>query len=98
MSERIRWQYRIVNLGAFFTGEKLQNTLAALGADGWELAHVFDKSSNWIGGFEKGFALLKRPVMPGEPDPPEGWAVYERAQAREGSGLAKIQDDSSGWG
>ena len=35
------------------------------GSQGWELVSIYDMASNWIGGFEKRFMLLKRPVPPG---------------------------------
>ena len=61
-----RWQYTVVNLGMFFAGDRLVSTLARLGADGWELVTIYDKSSNWLAGMEKGFALFKRPVPDGQ--------------------------------
>lgn len=71
-----RWAYRIVGLGAFNTSDRLPAVLGRLGSQGWELVGVYDKSSNWIAGLEKGFALFKRPIPDGEPEP-EQWAVYE---------------------
>jgi hypothetical protein len=68
-----RWQYRVVNVGAFFAAGRLVSTLAHLGEEGWELITIYDKSSNWLANMEKGFALFKRPVAEGEE--PEGpWA------------------------
>ena len=72
--ERTRWQYAVVNIGTFNTADRLVGVLGTLGADGWELVHVLDKSSNWLAGLEKGFALFKRPVAADE-QPEEGWAV-----------------------
>lgn len=78
----IRWQYQVIGLGTFNTPDRLAVTLAKLGSEGWELVHVYDKASNWIANTEKGFALFKRPVLPGElPDGP--WAVWQRATATE---------------
>ena len=74
VTPRIRWQYAVANLGTFGAAERLHEVLGKLGADGWELVGVYDKSSNWLAGMEKGFAMLKRPVYPGE-NPDEGWAV-----------------------
>lgn len=72
-STRDRWQYTVVNLGSFFAGDRLVRHLGQLGADGWELVTIYDKSSNWIKGFEKGFALFKRPVPSGT-SPAGEWA------------------------
>jgi len=58
-----RWEYKVVNIGAFQTQERLEPTLDSLGAAGWELVTVFDKLSNWFEGIEKGFVLFKRPVQ-----------------------------------
>jgi hypothetical protein len=72
--ERMRWQYAVVNVGTFNTQGRLVLVLGSLGAEGWELVHVYDKASNWLAGTEKGFALFKRAVAEGD-SPPEGWAV-----------------------
>jgi len=78
MSDRVRWQYRAVNLGSFFAGKRLAEVLGQLGSEGWELVAVYDKASNWWNGFEKGFVLFKREVPSGEePDGP--WAQFEAA-------------------
>jgi hypothetical protein len=61
-------------MGVFMAGGRLQAVLGKLGSDGSELVHVYDKTSNWLGGFEKGFALFKRPVLDGE-EPEGDWAV-----------------------
>jgi hypothetical protein len=71
MVEGVRWQYRVVSIGAFFAGGRLSQALGHLGEGGWELVTVYDKASNWLQGFEKGFILFKRAVPPGdEPDGP----------------------------
>ena len=85
-----RWQYRIVNLGVIDTGPRLQRALGQLGAEGWELITVFDKTSNWTRA-EKGFALFKRPVPEG--DEPTEWAIL----SDETVGAAKANDKSDGW-
>lgn len=72
-----RWQYRVVDLGAFWQRDRLVGALGRLGASGWELVVIYDKSSNWLQGFEKGFALFKRLVADGEePDGPWAEATY----------------------
>ena len=47
--------------------------LSFFGQHGWELAHTFDKASNWLQGMEQGFMIFKRPVGAGE-EPEGGWA------------------------
>jgi hypothetical protein len=37
-----------------------------MGAAGWELVAIYDKSSNWLRDMEKGFALFKRLVPDGQ--------------------------------
>ena len=54
--------------------------LAHLGEHGWELIGVYDKSSNWWQGMEKGFALFKRSVADGE-EPDGGWCVVDDRNA-----------------
>jgi len=49
----MRWQYAIVNIGSFGAVGRLTGTLGKLGAEGWELVHVYDKASNWFQGMEK---------------------------------------------
>lgn len=74
-----RWQYRVVNIGMFNAPERMALVLGKLGSQGWELVNVYDKSSNWLTGMEKGFVLFKRPVAPGAH--PEGtWGMWERSQ------------------
>jgi hypothetical protein len=68
-----RWQYQVVNIGSFSAADRLVGALSELGAEGWELVTIYDKASNWLNGFEKGFALFKRPVAEGE-DPVGPWA------------------------
>jgi hypothetical protein len=76
--DRVRWQYRVVNIGMFGTPDRLAAVLSQLGAGGWELVHVYDKASNWLNQMEKGFAIFKRAVPSGvEPDGP--WAAWNRA-------------------
>lgn len=71
-----RWQYAVVSTGTFNTGDRLQRMLAHAGEAGWELVTVYDKSSNWLAGLEKGFMLMKRPVPAGSD--PHGWCVVVR--------------------
>lgn len=78
--ERTRWQYRIVNIGMFNAPQRLAVILGKLGSQGWELVHVYDKASNWLNGMEKGFALFRRSVAPGE-HPDGGWGMWERIDA-----------------
>ena len=67
----VRWPYRIVNLGTANAGPRLGRALSYFGRLGWELVAVYDKESNWLQGFEKGYLLFKRPVPEGgEPDGP----------------------------
>ena len=72
-----RWQYAIVNIGAFKSVDRMQAMLARAGAHGWELAATMDKASNWWAGMEKGFLLLKRPVSEGAE--PESWCIMDSA-------------------
>jgi hypothetical protein len=73
-----RFQYQIVSLGVFNVADKMVKAFAYLGENGWELVGIYDKSSNWVSGFEKGFALFKRLVLEG--DSPEGpWAEFVHA-------------------
>ena len=71
--EGVRWQYAVVDIGAFHSSARMAAVLGQAGAAGWELITVFDKQSNWIGSMEKGFMMMKRPVPPGI-DPGE-WVV-----------------------
>lgn len=73
----VRWQYCIIATRVFNQEERLLATLGEAGARGWELVTVFDKASNWLQGFEKGFLLLKRPVAEGE-DPDGPWVRLVR--------------------
>jgi hypothetical protein len=45
------------------------------GSQGWELAAVYDKASNWFTGMEKGFILLKRPVAPSVHLSDDEWCI-----------------------
>ena len=73
-----RFQYQIVSLGIFNVADKMVNAFAHLGENGWELVGIYDKSSNWLAGYEKGFALFKRQVGEvGEIDGP--WAQLVHA-------------------
>jgi hypothetical protein len=74
----VRWQYRVVNIGVFGTPQRLAAVLSQLGAGGWELVHVFDKASNWMDSREKGFAIFKREVAPGD-EPVGPWAAWNKA-------------------
>ena len=75
-----RWQYPVVKIGMFNAPDRLARILGELGSQGWELVQVYDKASNWLSGMEKGFAIFKRPVVPGAS--PEGpWASWTRASA-----------------
>jgi hypothetical protein len=65
-----------------------------LGSSGWELVTIYDKSSNWFGGMEKGFALFKREVADGaEPDGP--WAIFLQAGQ---VGQADSPENDPNWG
>lgn len=68
-----RWHYAIVNTGSFTTAERMTEVLASAGSAGWELISIYDKASNWLGGLEKGFMMLKRPV-PDDVEPDE-WRI-----------------------
>ena len=71
-SER-RWQYATVNTGMFNTHQRLADVLGQAGQLGWELVQVYDKSSNWWAGMEKGFMLLRREVPRGVE--PMAWSL-----------------------
>jgi hypothetical protein len=62
----------------FNQAERLAGTLGYLGSEGWELAAVYDKASNWLDGFEKGFLLFKRAVPDGQ-EPDGGWSSVSKA-------------------
>ena len=62
-----------VNTGMFNSAERLTEVLGEAGRVGWELVTVYDKSSNWFGGMEKGFMLLRREVPEGVE--PEAWSI-----------------------
>jgi hypothetical protein len=71
--EQIRWQYGVVNIGMFSAMDRMKSVFESLGSDGWELVTIYDKSSNWLSGMEKGFMLFKRPVAPGIRLKPGQW-------------------------
>lgn len=69
---------------------------AQLGQHGWELIGVYDKSSNWLTQFEKGFALFKRAVPEGqEPDGP--WAAAQHADDFLPEGEAPSDPNWGAW-
>ena len=70
-----RWQYGVVNIGAFKALGRMGEVLGHLGSEGWELITVYDKSSNWISNMEKGFMMFKRPVAPGVRLPDDHWCI-----------------------
>lgn len=67
-----RWQYVVANVGMFDADTRLPRVLAFMGATGYELITVYDKSSNWFANMEKGFMLFKREVPDGE-EPTGPW-------------------------
>jgi hypothetical protein len=72
-AEPPQFQYRVINIGSFSSAERMQHALGDSGKDGWELISVYDKSTNWFAGMEKGFMLFKRSVAPGTTLRPEEW-------------------------
>ena len=68
-----RWQYAIVNVGMFNSPQRMASVLSDAGAAGCELVSMYDKASNWFGGMEKGFMLLKRAVPEGVT--PDSWCL-----------------------
>jgi len=62
---QVRWQYGVINIGAYNAMERMQAVLGQAGANGWQLISIYDKASNWQSGVEKGFMLLRKPVPPG---------------------------------
>ena len=71
--DKMRWQYGVVNIGMFKAMDRMNSVFARLGSEGWELISIYDKSSNWLAGMEKGFMLFKRPVQPGIELLPSEW-------------------------
>jgi Protein of unknown function (DUF2510) len=69
------WQYAIINIGMFKAMDRMRSVLGSLGSQGWEIAAIYDKQSNWMTGMEKGFVLLKRPVPPGATVAEDEWCV-----------------------
>jgi hypothetical protein len=57
----------------FNTHQRWADVLGEAGRLGWELVQVYDKSSNWWTGMEKGFMLLRRQVPQGVE--PIAWSV-----------------------
>ena len=70
-----RWQYAVVNIGSFGAVDRMQLVLGSAGSQGWELIAIYDKASNWLGGMEKGFMLLKRAVDPSEKLADDQWCI-----------------------
>jgi len=62
---QVRWQYGVINIGAYNATERTQAVLGQAGANGWQLVSIYDKASNWQSGMEKGFMLLRKPVPAG---------------------------------
>ena len=60
-----QWQYAVIGLGVFNAADRMQRVLGLAGEYGWELVAVYDKTSNWFAGLEKGFMLFKRAVPEG---------------------------------
>lgn len=76
--DMVRWQYCVVATRVFNQEDRLVAALGGAGEKGWELVTVYDKASNWLQGFEKGFLLFKRPVL--EDEEPEGpWVRFVRS-------------------
>ena len=89
-----RFQYRIVKLGVFRAADRMAAAFGMLGKDGWELIGVYDKSSNWIGNVETGFALFKRSVPEGsEPDGP--WSIVDEVDRAERIAASEPDDGSA---
>ncbi len=78
LAGRPRWQYGVINIGAFNAMDRMQTAFATLGAGGWELVTVYDKASNWLADVEKGFMLFKRPVAPGAKLADDQWCITLR--------------------
>ena len=72
-----RFQHAIINVGTFNNADRMAQVLATASRAGWELVTIYDKASNWVGGWEKGFMLLKRPVPEGTS--PQEWCVTIRS-------------------
>jgi hypothetical protein len=94
--DRDRWQYVVANIGTFGTGSRLPLVLAHLGEQGYELVTVYDKASNWMNGWEKGFMLFKRLVPAGtEPDGP--WCDELDTSRLRGGGYAPDEYARNGY-
>jgi hypothetical protein len=70
-----RFQFGVVNIGAYGAMQRMASVLAAAGEAGWELITIYDKSSNWFAEMEKGFMLFKRPVPAGTRLRDDEWCV-----------------------
>jgi hypothetical protein len=97
-TEPPRFQYRVINIGSFTSVARMQQALGESGKDGWELISVYDKSSNWFIGLEKGFMLFKRSVARGTTLRPEEWCEtysFEGTTSveRDRSGVVRSRDE-----
>ena len=90
-AEPPRCQYRVINIGSFTSVARMQHALGESGKDGWELISVYDKSSNWFTGMEKGFMLFKRSVPRGTTLRPEEWCETYSFE-----GTTSVERDRSG--
>ena len=72
-----RWQYAVINIGMYFALDRMAMVLGSAGAEGWELVAIYDKTSNWtdLVGKEKGFILMKRPVVAGARLADDAWCI-----------------------
>lgn len=66
-------------MGMFNAADRMADSFGALGAEGWELVALHDKSSNWLTSMEKGFAVFKRAV-PDDAEPDGPWGVWQYAK------------------
>jgi hypothetical protein len=73
--DHVRWQYGVINLGAFNAMDRMQAVLGAAGSMGWQLVGIYDKQSNWSAYLEKGFMLLRKPVQPGVRLADDQWCI-----------------------
>jgi hypothetical protein len=71
-----RYQYAVVSIGMYRSPERMGDFLSLGGMHGWRLLAVYDKSSNWWGGMEKGFLVLMREVPEGVE--PRQWCIIIR--------------------
>ena len=97
-TDRTRWQYAVANIGIFNAASRMAVVLGSLGAQGFELVTVYDKSSNWFAGMEKGFMLFKRAVPPGtEPDGAWYLTVDERGELETPTASNHGYPDGQAW-